>query len=335
MFSLFEGESVDDVWRQAASALTGDGAAHHISRAGATREILPAAISVKDPRQRWALSRRPALNPAYAIAELVWIVCGRNDSAFLNFFNTRLPDYAGTGDVYDGAYGYRLRRHFKIDQMTRAYEALKHNSESRQIVLQIWDPLFDLPLEHGQPSSPDVPCNLLSLLNVRGGALEWTQVVRSNDLFLGVPHDLFLFTSLQEIMAGWIGLRLGTYHQISNSLHVYERDIQRIAAFEGEISCQNTDSLAVPKADSEEAFRRLSQQVDSIIAGTISPDNIAPISRSDDLPFAFRNLRCVLLAEAARRLNRESEAAEVMQSCTNPVFRLLWQKWQERLSGNS
>ena len=72
MISLFQGATADDVWREVAQAFRrSDGVTTQDSRGGPTREILHAAISIEDPRQRWAVSRRPALNPALALAEVV------------------------------------------------------------------------------------------------------------------------------------------------------------------------------------------------------------------------------------------------------------------------
>ena len=61
------------------------------SRGGGTKEILHAAITINDPRQRWVSSRQSPLNVAFAIAEVVWIMTGRNDLAFLKAWNSRLP----------------------------------------------------------------------------------------------------------------------------------------------------------------------------------------------------------------------------------------------------
>jgi len=127
------------------------------------------------------------LNPAFAIAEIVWIMNGRHDSEFLNRWNSRLPLFAGAGPRYDGAYGHRLRRHFGIDQIQRVCDALSTDRASRQAVLQIWDARTDLPAPDGTAASADVPCNVSSLLKVRGGRLQWTQIMRSNDVFLGLP----------------------------------------------------------------------------------------------------------------------------------------------------
>src|ERR1035438_8441117 len=189
MFRVFDGATADSVWQEMAELFrAGEFVAGQESRAGLTSEILHVAISIDNPRQRWVASRRPALNIAFALAEVVWIVHGRNDAAFLNYFNRELPNFAGHGPTYHGAYGYRLRRNHGYDQLERACQALKANPQSRQIVLQIWHAMHDFPDETGQAVAEDIPCNITSLLKVRGGRLEWLQVMRSNDLYRGLPY---------------------------------------------------------------------------------------------------------------------------------------------------
>ena len=63
MISVFQGLSADAVWQQAASAFRrSDGVRSQDSRGGPTKEILHAATSITDPRQRWVVSREPPLN---------------------------------------------------------------------------------------------------------------------------------------------------------------------------------------------------------------------------------------------------------------------------------
>jgi thymidylate synthase len=125
MIKTFEANTADDLWRQAAEALLqGDDFLCQASRSGPIREYLHCSLHLTNPRQRWILSRQPALNPAFAIAEVIWILQGRNDAAFPNYWNPKLPEFAGYGDTYHGAYGHRLRSNFGFDQIERAYQAL-------------------------------------------------------------------------------------------------------------------------------------------------------------------------------------------------------------------
>src|SRR5205085_7350 len=265
MFRVFEGRTANEVWRKVAIAFRSGEGAVQSSRAGQTREILHSAMSISDPTQRWATSRQPRINIAFAIAEIVWIIIGRNDSAFLNYFNRQLHKYAGHGDTYHGAYGHRFRYHLGIDQLERAYQVLKAKPDSRQVVLQIWDGRSDLPDSSGKEASTDIPCNIVSILKVRGGKLEWMQILRSNDVYRGLPYNLVQFTTLQEIVAGWLGLELGEYNQISNSLHVYEKDLEYISGPSSDQRAINVDSLAFPKEESDEYFNELAHNIETII----------------------------------------------------------------------
>ena len=333
MFRSFEGPTADHVWQQLVEAFrAGDGVLGQPSRGGTTKEILHAAITVKDPRQRWVASRQPPLNVAFAIAEVVWIMTGRNDIAFLKAWNRRLPEYVGSGPQVHGAYGHRLRHHKGVDQVARAYQALSNNPDTRQAVLQIWDSSVDLPQPDGTPVDKDIPCNLMSLLKVRDGRLEWLQIIRSNDLFLGVPHNFVQVMCLQEVMAGWLGVECGAYHQVSDSLHLYDHDEESVLGSAPPPDLPpNTDSLALPKEASETAFGELGRRIERMIAPGLRRDELDGIAVWDEGPVAFRNMLSVLAAEAARRRAWPDILDRVMAACTNPLYNELWRRWLERV----
>lgn len=328
MFRVFEDRTADQVWQKVATAFcNGDGTTMQLSRAGQTLEILHSAISIADPIQRWVTSRYPPINPAFAIAEVVWLMTGRNDSAFLNYFNRQLPKYAGDGMTYHGAYGFRLRRHLSIDQLDRAYQALKSKPYTRQVVLQIWDGAVDMPDGFGEEAAPDIPCNIVSILKVRGGKLEWMQILRSNDLYRGLPYNFIQFTTLQEIIAGWLDLEVGQYNQISNSLHVYHSDLERIETFSPNPMPANTDTLFFPKIECEKHFRELETKVETIINDDIPADVLNRLVFQCKLPEAFRNMLCILCAEGARRRRQLSVATEIMNYSTNSLYKQLFDNW--------
>jgi len=331
MFRLFEGRSADDVWQRIATAfVNADGTSHQASRAGSTSEILHAAISIVDPVQRWVVSRNPPINPAFAIAEVVWIITGRNDAEFLNYFNRDLPKFAGDCPVYHGAYGHRLCRHFGIDQLNRAYHALTHKPETRQVVLQIWDGSVDLPDLRGRESAPDIPCNINSILKIRGGKLEWMQILRSNDIYRGLPYNIVQFTTLQEVIAGWLGIAVGSYNHLSDSLHVYDDCLRNLEAlFQNEIAV-NTDSLRLPREESLRVFRELGRHIETVIREETTTDRLSSIVRQSGLPVAFQNMLCLLCAEGARRRQSIDVAAQIMEGCTNPAFKQIFERWLGR-----
>ena len=329
MIRAFQGPTADHVWQQLAEGFRrSDGVRDQPSRDGPTKEILHAAITITDPKQRWVVSREPPLNVAFAIAEVVWIMTGRRDLAFLEPWNSKLSNFVGLGPDLHGAYGYRLRHHLGVDQLVRAYEALSDNPDSRQVVLQIWDSSIDLPQADGAPVDPDIPCNVISMPKVRDGKLEWLQVIRSNDLFLGVPHNFVQFTCLQEIMAGWLGIQCGSYNQISDSLHLYTRDEKNVwdsrpLAY----VAPNIDSIALPRKESELAFGELERKMERMTAPGLEQRELERISRWEAPTQAYRNMLAVLVAETARRRGWPDVVTGAMSTCTNPVFKELWTRW--------
>lgn len=329
---LFEGRTANEAWSEAAAAFLVEGEAQEqASRAGSTREVLHAAFAIRDPLERWVLVRRPVINPAFAIAETVWILAGREDSALPNHWNPELPKYTGPGERYHGAYGHRLRWRFGFDQLERVYFALRNNPDSRQVVLQIWDPRVDLPDEEGRPVARDVPCNMLSMLKVRDGKLEWTQVMRSNDLLRGVPYNFVQFTVLQEVMSGWLGLELGSYDHLSDSLHVYEDDVGALKEFDGRVEiAPNTDSLHLPKEESDGAFAALEGRLDAMTDDRLTEARMRELMEGGGLPGAFKNLLRIAAADSARRRSWGGLSEAAAGECTNDALLQVWEAWVAR-----
>ena len=331
---LIAGKTADEIW-QAAAALLLDPkhAAPQTSRAGDTWEALHIVFELQDPTQRWITSRSPAMNPAFALVEAFWIAAGRGDSGLPTYWNPALSRYCGSGESYHGAYGHRIRHGLGIDQLDRVYFALRSNPDSRQCVLQIWNSAVDLPSPDGSPVNQDIPCNLLSIPKVRNGKLEWMQVIRSNDLFLGLPHNIVQFTVLQEILSGWLGLELGSYHQLSDSLHVYAKDIQAVReSATTENGPMSSDSFAIDRRAWDEVFPLVMSRLECLSQGNIPSADLNGVLLHRDLPPAYANALAVCAADSARRRGWKEVAADCMSQCTNPALKYLWSRWELRCS---
>ena len=331
MTRVFEADTADEVWRAARSELGGGGTAKaQAGRGGVTRELLHAVFTIRHPRQRWVVSRHPAINPAFAIAEVVWILNARNDAAFVNHWNPRLPRYAGSVDHYHAAYGFRLRKEFGFDQLERAYSALCNNPETRQVVLQIWNPQIDFPDASGQPVSSDIPCNVCALPKIRENKLEWLQLMRSNDLQRGLPYNFVQFTCLQEIMAGWLGVAVGDYCHVSDSLHVYEKDAVDLQASTSVEEAPNTDSLALARGESDAVLSEMNRLMSAMMVPDLSRDALSSVMLSGSLPPSYQNLLLVVAADSARRRGWVGVTEELKKGCSNPALIQAWKGWAAR-----
>lgn len=167
-------------------------------------------------------------NPFFHYLEAMWIIAGRNDTKFLGHVLPGMREYSDDGKTFHGAYGFRLRHwtgqpqgmglYEDIDQMERAIEILKNSPSSRQVVLGIWDPATDLGAK-----TKDMPCNDMLMLKIRQGRLNITVNNRSNDAVLGCyGANAVQFSMLQMYLAARLGVKVGTYCQVSDSFHVYE-----------------------------------------------------------------------------------------------------------------
>lgn len=327
---MFESDTADGVWLLAVDALKRQAnLPRQEGRGGSTCEMLHAVLQVRNPRERWVVSRSPGLSVAFAIVEVIGILNGRRDSGYLNFFNPRLPKFAGSGPFYHGAYGFRLRENAGFDQLDRACKVLTNNPGGRQVVLQIWDAAKDFPAPAGLPVAPDIPCNVCSMLKIRDGRLEWVQVMRSNDLFKGLPYNFVQFTTLQEVLAGWIGAELGSYTHFSDSLHVYDDELELAFSSAHRAAPLNPDSLALPKDSADPIWTEMNRRVDKLVSGSLSDKEFAGMVKLREAPQAFTNLMSIVVADAARRRGRVDAAQNAAECCTNPLLKLLWGRWVE------
>jgi thymidylate synthase len=257
---VLTGDSANDLYAGVCRAVLSQG--HRVAPRGmSTTELLGAHLCLTAPCRRF-VSVPPArvLNPAFAVAEALWILSG-SDDPWIFTYNRSLRQYADNGRL-QGAYGPRLRRwRGEVDQLHRVRNLLARDPDSRQAVIQIYDPQLDTR------GHRDVPCTLNYRFFIRHGRLDMHTTMRSNDVWLGLPYDLFTATLLQEVMAGWLGVHAGTYHHHVDSLHLYAQHYDGAA----QVSTSTVEpsplmpALAAP-ADHLTAF------IAAVVAGEPAPD---------------------------------------------------------------
>jgi thymidylate synthase len=178
-------------------------------------DLLGVALRIRRPRARLSRSENRG-RPFSAIGELLWYL-SRSDE--LEFIEPYLPKYEkdARDGVLHGAYGPRLfAMHGKFNQLENVSALLRKRDWSRRAVIQLFD------AEDISDDFPEVPCTTTLQFHVRNGALNLGATMRSNDAYWGLPHDVFCFTMLQEMMSKRLGLELGEYYHYAGSMHVYE-----------------------------------------------------------------------------------------------------------------
>lgn len=328
MAEFIAGKTANEVWKRVADMLLEENRAIS-GRSGDVYELIHTFITFEDPRQKWVYDRIPPLSIGYALAELVWIINGEERSEVINCWNPDLPKYAGNGEIYYGAYGKRIRSHFGFDQLEKAYYALQNVPESRQVVIQIYDTKVDFPIENGRPRSEDIPCNICSLLKVRDGKLEWCQIMRSNDVLLGMPYNFVQFTGLQEVLAGWLGLEVGSYSHYSDSLHLYCHDANKIGIGQ-EVEIENVDSLSLSRNESEKIFREIYARMRKLAEDTVSEKEIHSLAELGCQYIEYNNIMLIIAAYVANKKQNYALVEELIKKCTNRVYVAMWNRWSSK-----
>lgn len=131
----------------------------------------------------------------------------------------KFADFMDNGIMW-GAYGQRA-----FGSVGNVVELLKRDPDSRQAVITLFDSRQDLNRE-----KKDLPCTISIQFLLRNGQLHCGVSMRSNDLWLGTPYDLVQFSILQASVAQVLGVVPGEYVHRVGSLHLYDRDGQKVDA---------------------------------------------------------------------------------------------------------
>lgn len=163
------------------------------------------------------------------VAEQIWFLTGSNrPDEFLRKYTKIWDDFTEADGTIPAAYGYRWRKFFGRDQIGDLVKHLTEQPGSRHGVVMAWDPADD-GLGTGSKKK-NVPCPYTFTANILGNKLHIHNIIRSNDMILGCPHDVAGFALLQHILAAKLGVQPGRLtHTISNA-HIY--DIHYKAAWE-------------------------------------------------------------------------------------------------------
>jgi thymidylate synthase len=160
-------------------------------------------------------------NPYFHIMESIWMLAGRNDTAFVSLYAANMSDFSDDGETLNGAYGYRWRKHFNRNQIADVVELMKREPNTRRAVIAMWDGFTD---GDSAFASKDIPCNTHIYFRIKGDKLDMTVLNRSNDIVWGCYGANAVHMSvLQEFVALAIGVPVGSYTQVSNDWHIYQK----------------------------------------------------------------------------------------------------------------
>lgn len=147
----------------------------------------------------------------------------------LKKFNQRILEddkfatiYGDLGDVYGAQWrSWKKRDGGVIDQVSDVIHDIKHNPDSRRLIVSAWNP-------EDIPNQALPPCHTLFQFYIADGKLSCQLYQRSADVFLGVPFNIASYALLTHLIARETGLVVGEFIHTLGDAHLYSNHMDQI-----------------------------------------------------------------------------------------------------------
>lgn len=181
-----------------------------------------------------------AMNYQFMAAEAYWILNGDNSVAGIAPYNKHISQFSDNGETFFGAYGPHV-----VKQLPYVVQTLLRDRDSRQAGMTLW--------HQNPPATKDVPCTISIFVAIRKTFLHMHVFMRSSDVWLGLPYDVFNFSMLGYLVCGLYNEEVrqnrdtvispGTLYLTAASQHLYETHFDQ-----AEIICRNSTLILEPRS---------------------------------------------------------------------------------------
>ena len=160
------------------------------------------------------------------VYELLWFLQGNTNIRYLKEHGVRIWDeWADQDGELGPVYGYQWRSWpdysgGSIDQISRLLHDIKHNPESRRLIVSAWNPALveDMALP---------PCHAMFQFYVANSKLSCQLYQRSADVFLGVPFNIASYALLTHMVAQVCALDVGEFIHTLGDAHLYLNHLEQ------------------------------------------------------------------------------------------------------------
>lgn len=208
------GRILDDLLRKVLPKLLAS--PHHVTATRESfRELTGVLLELERPLARLSRSETRG-RPFSSLGEFLWYLSRSNRLDHISYYISAYDNETEDGETIYGGYGRRIFNQRGEDQLRNVITLLQNSPTSRRAVIQLFN-AEDIERRH-----KEVPCTCTLQFLIRGKKLHMFTNMRSNDAYLGLPHDIFCFTMLQDVVARTLGVGLGPYKHFVVSLHLYD-----------------------------------------------------------------------------------------------------------------
>lgn len=247
------------------------------SRDLATLELTGVRLTFPDPLAPLlpvGVGRR--VNVRLAAVEALQVIAGESRPHLLR---AAAPRYDAVmvdpTDLDYGAYGPRI-----ANALGDCLDVLRRDPQTRRAVALIWRPD---DVDH----DGDRPCTVFLQFLIRENdvgedALELYVYMRSQDVWLGVPYDVFTFSQLQHTLARDLRVPAGRYVHNTTSLHLYQHDLDAardLVGRRGQLNDGDANELPLGVASTEDGTSGL--EVASYLLDDVDPGRVKTASNAE------------------------------------------------------
>ena len=171
------------------------------------------------------------------IYELLWFLKGDTNINYLTENGVKIWNaWADKNGDLGPVYGHQWRNWNSedIDQIKDVIHSLKHNPDSRRMMVSAWNPSvmpdisksFDDNVANGKAALP--PCHAFFQFYVADGKLSCQLYQRSADIFLGVPFNIASYALFTMMMAQVCGYEAGDFIHTFGDAHIYSNHFEQL-----------------------------------------------------------------------------------------------------------
>ncbi len=160
-------------------------------------------------------------------------------------------------EIERGKWAYTYHSRIE-DQIPFVVEELKRNPYTRRAVIDVRDNDYDV-------CSENPACLQHIQYFIRGGKLHCKVLFRSNDACKATFMNAFALIMLQQMIAGEVGVEMGSYTHRANSFHCYERDFDLLEGYVNRIRKDNKNTTYCYEGDWKERMEEEQPEIEAMV----------------------------------------------------------------------
>ncbi len=284
------------------------------------KEKIGVRFEITNPRKRVPNIPARKFKIQYMIAEALWYFSGNDKTEWIANYAPFWRDISDDGLTANSAYGARIfREHNRIAgaqlvQWEFVKKQLMEDPDSRRAVIHIKSPYDSLF------AKKDVPCTLALQFFIRDNKLDMVANMRSSDLILGIAYDVPAFTLMQERMANELGIDVGRYVHVSNSLHVYEKHFDMLDDIVNDISVSDRCEMEQMPDIGTQAFIDMLTHLEQHVRAANDIGTLQKILEESELPSFWNDWLKVLAGHRSLKIGDKQFAGKLANSVHESIL---------------